>query len=515
MAKNKSTDKITELRNLCEADLYTFACYINPHYLYGEVHRRLANFLMGDSKDQLILLPRGHLKSHWVAMWCTWWITKHPETTIGYCSATEQLAIAQLDFMKKVFESDKYRLLWPDMINADVGKRERWQSTSIKVDHPLRIEHKIRDATIHAFGVTGNTTGLHFDVLVFDDVVVIDNSETEESRAKVAGAHSQLSASVLNVGGVTKTVGTLYHPKDLYNTMMHTFVEDYSDDGEVVDQKPVYEIFRGEAETNGIFLWPKTHRDDGRYFGLDEKELAKIRAKYVANGHLPQFYMQYYNDPNSAEIAKYDRSIFQYYNQKFLIKRSDNWYFKEKRLNTFAAIDFAYSLTSKADYTALVVVGIDADKYIYVLDIDRFKTKNPQVYFQHVLDIHTKWNLKRLRAEVTAAQVVICQYLKDSIRENGLNLSVDEHRPTRNDGVKEERISAVLDPLYHNKSIYHYEGGFINMLEEELLMEKPLHDDIKDALASAIEVSRPPAKMSLVVTDRPRFQTHSKFGGIR
>lgn len=509
------SNKLQDLKRICEEDLFNFAAYLNPQYMYGNVHKNLARFLMGVSKDQLILLPRGHLKSHWVAMWCCWWITKYPETTIGYCSATEQLAIAQLDFMKKVFESDKYRTLWPEMIHADVGKRERWAATSIKVDHPRRIDQKIRDATIHAFGITGNTTGLHFDALVFDDVVVLDNVETEESRSKVAGSHAQLSASVLNVGGITKTVGTLYHPRDLYNTMMNTFVEEYDEKGDSLSQSAIYEIFRDQVETNGIFLWPKTFREDGRFFGLDDKELNKIRAKYVANGQLPQYYMQYYNDANSAEIARFDKSQFQYYDRKFLIKQGEGWDFKLNKLNVYGAIDFAYSLNGKADYTAILIIGMDSNKYIYILDIDRFKTKNPIEYFNRVKDMHVKWNLKKLRVEVTAAQVVICEYLKDSIRQDGLNLSIDEHRPNRNQGTKAERIVAALDALYQNKSIWHFEGGYNNMLEEELLMDNPPHDDLKDALASAVELAKPPARNILVMENVKRFNAHPRFGGIR
>ncbi len=476
--------------------------------MYGDIHKEVAKFFMEEDEDKLVLLPRGHLKSHWMAMNRVWRITKNPALSCGYCSATEQLAVEQLSVIKNVLESERYRLLWPDMIHPDVGKRERWAYNSIKIDHPLRKQEGVRDATVHAFGINGNTTGLHFDQIDFDDVVVDDNVNTEESRSKIAAAHAQLSASVLNVGGQTTTVGTIWHPKDLYNSMLNTLIQ--KDDA----QGAVYKVFRKEVEAQGVFLWPRATRVDGKQFGMDESQLAKIKAKYISNGQLAQFFMQYYNDPNAASIARLDRSKFQYYDKKHLHFTNGNIYFKNEKLNVFAAIDFAFSLNKKADFTAIVVIGLDSNRFVYVLDIDRFKTNNTQEYFDRIFSLHQKWGLKKLRVEVTTAQVIICNYIKDQIRQQGLNLSIEEHRPTRSQGTKEERLIATLDPLYQNGSIWHHNGGLIHLLEEELLLDNPPHDDIKDALASAIEISRPPSKGGVFLSRSKRLNFNSRFGGV-
>ncbi len=87
---SKTKEKIEELRALCEADLFTFAQWVNPNRLYGDIHKEMCRWLTKpDAKpNQLVLLPRGHMKSHLIAVWAAWWITKHPETTILYLSAT-------------------------------------------------------------------------------------------------------------------------------------------------------------------------------------------------------------------------------------------------------------------------------------------------------------------------------------------------------------------------------------------------------------------------------------------
>ena len=88
-------------------------------------------------------------------------------------------------------------------------------------------------------------------------------------------------------------------------------------------------------------------------------------------------------------------------------------------------------MSKKSDYTAIVVIGVDELNTIYVVDIDMFKSDKIAEYFRHVVDLHSKWGFKKLRAEVTVAQSVIVRDLKDTIKEEGLVLAIDEHRPTR------------------------------------------------------------------------------------
>ena len=55
-------------------------------------------------------------------------------------------------------------------------------------------------------------------------------------------------------------------------------------------------------------------------------------------------------------------------------------------------------------------------------------------------------------------------------------------------------MEAILVPRYDNMQVFHYRGGNCQVLEEELGSYNPQHDDVKDALASAINGSVRPAK---------------------
>jgi len=367
------------------------------------------------------------LKSHCLAVWAAWWVTKHPETTILYISATADLAETQLYAIKNMIASPVYRRYWPEMIAPDEGKREKWATTAIAVDHPTRKEEGVRDYTIRTAGLTTNTTGWHADIIVPDDVVVPDNAYTADGRKKTAAAMSQM-ASILNTGGMTKACGTRYHPADQYNEWKKQVIPVYDEDEEIIDEQPLWTILEEVVETEGVFLWPRAARDDGKAFGFNKKELARISAMYSDR---TQFHAQYYNDPNDPESNRLDYTKFQYYDKKHLTHQSGKWFFKEKVLNVYAAIDFAYTINAKADFTAIVVIGMAADGHIYLLDIDRFKTDKISMYYDKISEMHSRWGFRKLRAEVTAAQSIIVGDLKDRIRENGDSLSIDDNRPNR------------------------------------------------------------------------------------
>ena len=107
------------VKQAAEADLLTFIKLIAPHRMLGAVHEELCSWWSReDAKDnQLVLLPRDHQKSAMIAYRVAWWVTKHPETTVLYVSATANLAEKQLKAVKDIFLSDIYRFYWPEMVN--------------------------------------------------------------------------------------------------------------------------------------------------------------------------------------------------------------------------------------------------------------------------------------------------------------------------------------------------------------------------------------------------------------
>lgn len=500
------------VKQICEDDLFAFATLLNPNHLYGEIHKEVFKWMSGKNRRDniLILLPRAHLKSHMVAVWCAWWITKHPEVTILYASATEDLANAQLSAIKGMLESPIYRKYWPEMINAEEAKREKWSATEIKVDHPRRKEFGVRDATVAARSIKGNTTGAHCDVLVLDDIVVPANAYTEEGRRNVAAGYSQFS-SVKNPGSKTLAVGTRYHPSDIYNSMSEMMSEEYDEDGNIVGEDSVYDIYQKAVIEEEQFIWPREqHPKTKKWYGFNNQVLAKIKSEYHSVGESAQFAAQYYNDPNDPDSQRLDYSKFQHYDQKYLTYRSGSWYFKNQKLAVYAAADVAYTTGQKSDYTAIAVVGVTADNMIYVLEVLQFKSDKYDEFYSTILTLYLKWKFKRIQIETQAGGALIAQYIKDQARKEGQAIVV-EHKMTTGQN-KKERIAAVLEPKYETQSLWHYRGGYMGVLEEQLVLARPSHDDLKDALAMAVSFAKPPA-LDNSVSIESNVVTVGRFGG--
>lgn len=505
-----------ELIDRALLDLTTFIKLIHPDRILGTVHEELNAWCTRQSAKthQLILLPRDHQKSSLAAYRVVWEITKNPAIRILYISATSTLAKKQLKLIKDILLSDNYRRYWPDMVNEDEAKREKWSETEICVDHPKRKQEYVRDPTVFTAGLTTTITGLHCDIIVQDDVVVDDTAYSADGREKVRNQASYL-ASIAGAEARLWAYGTRYHPKDLYNDYLNQVVTIYDEDtGDIRDSYSLFEVFERQVEDRGdgtgTYLWPRTPAKNGKSFGFNQQILAQKKAQYFDQS---KFRSQYYNDPSDSDSSVIKVEHFQYYDREKLNQKAGYWQIKGERLNVFAAIDFAYSTGVRSDYTAIVVIGVDAKKNYYVLDIERFKTDNIKVYFDHLLNLYNKWNFRKLRAEVTAAQSIIVRDLKENyIKVYDLSLSIDEHRPQ---GKKEERIVATLQPKYLNLQMWHYKGGNCSILEEELTQAKPAHDDVKDCLSAVIDIAVAPAQRNFVTEQHSTQAFHRRFGGTQ
>lgn len=514
---------LQEIVEICETNLFAFAKLINPHYAYGDIHEEVFAWLSNPEANlrQLLLLPRGHLKSHCIAVYCVWRITYQPWISICYLSAGEDLAKDQIYAIKNMLTSEIYRRYWPEMLKENEGDREQWSAYSFNVDHPERRRRGIRDHTLIVKTVKSNAIGLHCDLLVPDDVVVPQFADTATGRAEVNRSMAQF-ASILNPRGEIKAVGTRYHPEDIYQSFIDAKYKIWDEDKKAfTGTAQLWDILEREAEDKGDgtgnFLWPLTQNPEtGDSYGFDAQTLAIIKAEYESKGQHVQFWCQYYNDPNAIDLQNISRSAFQYYDRARLRMQGEQIYYKGNKLATFAAMDVAWSDTDSADYTAIAVIGMDHNSDAYVIDLVQFKTTSFAEYYEEVISLHDKWKFRKIRVETNAGGQFVKQELERLIRQNGNVLSVEGKSVVKNAGSKRERKGAALEWRYADKKIWHFRGGLNTEFEDQVIMDKPRHDDLCDAFVAAIDVAKPPGKRTEttrvmetnVVYDR-------RFGGRR
>lgn len=515
------------VREAAEERFYAFVKLIAPHLILGRIHEYVCDWIQekeerdGSGVHLLVLLPRGHLKSTLMWLFGAWRIIRRPWRTHLYASSSQDLANRQLTKIKEALTSDVVRHLWPGLVETNVNRRSLWRTSEINVDHWARKEQGVRDYTVRALSVGSNFTGDHYDEGILDDVIAPESDSdpwTEAGREASRRWYSMLS-SVLNPDSSQFVVGTRYHGQDLYAAIMDIHEYIYNEQGDIIDEYPLFSSMIEVVESDGQFLWPRQKAENGQWEGFDNRVLSRIREKYRSQGQMTQFFAQYYQNPTDKGNPRINEG-FQYYDKKDLMFEGGQWHLKgdksafiRRPLKVFGAVDLAVSVRETADYTAIVTIGVDPENYRYILDIDRFRSSSPFEIVERIFKAHAKWGFYKCRVEAVAAQAYLIDMIKREMIARNQRFILDAYRPP-NDKSKQERILSTLEPLYKLQQVYHFRGGNCEELEKELHEQKPEHDDIADALASVMEIAFPPTGASLKSKKAERIVTHPRFGGM-
>ena len=525
-----SSKSLAQIRELCESDLYSFAQYVFPDRYYGDVHKELFRWFQEEESDfQLALIPRDHQKSHCIAVYCAWKLTIKPWWTFLYVSSNPGLAKEQLDVVEQILKSDRYRAIWPEMLNyvkdRDGSMKHKplygWTQDAIRVDHPERRKRQVRDPSIRATSAKSGKTGYHCNEVIFDDLVTDENYGSQAEQDEVIKCYKNCM-KIMTTNSKAKAVGTRYGEDDLYALMSELSIPIYEDGIEVGEEK-LWSIFERVVEDSpnrtgdGNFLWPRTFIPSlNEWFGFDQRELAIKKRNLTIDGDLSSFYAQYYNDPNDKALQRISRNNFEYIEPKHLTKDDFSWYYAGEKLRLVAAMDLAFSAAGKKrrDYTAIAVVGMDKDGFIYILDIDRFQTEKYEVFYERLIQMYAQWGFKELYVETNNGGGLVADFIKSQVRREGGSLEV-KGEPAPNDRSKQERTIQILEPRYRSGSVRHNKIGLIRVLEEELMQPRPKNDDVKDAVTLAVSKLRPPLGYGTTVNKKPLIQHLSRYGGRR
>jgi len=521
--------ELLAIKEECENSLKAYAQWVSPERYYGDVHFDMFDYFQyGEADCKLALIPRDHQKSWCAAVYVSWILTIKPWSRINYVSWSEALVQAQMTSIQSLLYSDAHRELWPNHLNFERDPRkntwvhkpkEGWNKSNFHLDHPARKERMIRDPSVRATTAKSANTGMHSDLTVFDDLVTDENWDTEAGKSEVLKCYKSF-AKINSTSGTFLAVGTKYSEDDLYTKMMDIEIA-YGDVKEKrwdVFQRVVEDSYRRTGDGN--FVWPKQQMPNGEWYGFDEREIAIKKADALIDGDIGLFYGQYYNDPADESTHVIKQSDFKYLDPNHLEQQGTTWNYKDKKLKLYSAADLAWtdsgSINAKRrDHTALAVVGIDEDGYIYVLEVKRFQTDKPEEYYREIVELQEYWGFNTITIETNSAGKFIKNFLEDEVRRNGGRLEVDGKAHVSHSGKKEERIAQALHQRYRSGTIYHTKGGYTKQLEEELKLAKPPHDDLKDALAIAVTECVAPLKRRHANSKPNNVVKLSKYGGTR
>lgn len=272
-----NSDLITEHthRDLCEItrpllpnfDVETEPCKVN---LIKRTVNGQPDLIMSDQFDPnrnklLILMPRGTFKSSLVTIGFTLqYILNNPDARILIDSETYSKSKNFLAEVKGHLESNKkYRAVFKHIHGCypDDSKKSasvRW--TDAAVDLACRTR-PMKEPSISCSGIDRSINGMHFDLIIEDDLHSEKNVTNSEQIQQVID-HRKLAQSLLDPGMPRITIGTRWDYKDAYQHVL-------------TEQRDSYNILvRKAIEDDGSLLFPERltekfldeqKRDQGNY----------------------------------------------------------------------------------------------------------------------------------------------------------------------------------------------------------------------------------------------------------
>ena len=266
------------------------------------------------------------------------------EISIGIFSHTKPIAKGFLAQIKRELEgNEELKELFPHILWTDPEKQA--PSWSLDSGIIVRRANNRKEASVEAHGlVDGQPTSLHFQLMVYDDVVTDKSVYTPEQIFRTTQSW-ELSDNLGTAGGKKWMVGTRYHYADTYAEIIKrgaakSRIYPATDDG-TLDGHPV--LFT-PAE------WARRKRDQGE---------ATVACQLLANplaGHQRMF--------NIEDLQVYE--------------------VRPLTLMVYILVDPARSVKKDSANTAMVVLGIDAGGNKYLLDgVD------------HKMDLMDRWRWMR------------------------------------------------------------------------------------------------------------------------
>ena len=433
---------------------YAVCKYITKRSVQG-LHKSIISNIAG-SKSTLDLAPRGFGKSTVGDVdYCITNILRNPNIRIMIGSKTQTQAEAFLKEVRTHFEQNTELLrIFGDWKKS---KDNVWNDREFTVNKRTVIK---KEATLTALGASGAVISKHFDIIIGDDLVGLENARTERQRANLKEWFYSSLFPTLEPDGEIHILGTRYNPLDLYEDLIKS--KDY-----VVNIQKAIQTVGGEKRS----LWEDK-------FSLERlEEIARQSGKIIFN-------MQYQNDTELAKGRIFKAQYFRYYEEykldydfqkaKVKVKNADgieSWI----PVRVYFGCDLAISEreNDNNDYFVCMVIGVDAERNVYVLEyIKERYSFNTQLnaIIQYGRDKYPM--VERIGVETVAYQKSLAQELRRLSLLPIININTSKDKVTR-----AMRRSANFE----NGKIWFREG--MDDLEECLLLFPEVeHDDLFDGL---------------------------------
>lgn len=171
-------------------------------------------------KNLFVCMPRGYFKSSMMTVaFPIWCIINNPNIRIAIACDNMKLGKAFLRQLQKIVMSPVFRAIFPELIPLypPHSPKSDWSSVSFSVNHP---QTGTKESTVTLISPGSKVEGLHFTVIIGNDLVNSENYASQVKRDRVKDFWRNFTN--LKDGPDTPIVieGTFWHEDDLYNDLI-------------------------------------------------------------------------------------------------------------------------------------------------------------------------------------------------------------------------------------------------------------------------------------------------------
>ena len=426
------------------------AKYDNPKPI-PDFHREMWELCCSDNPKVAIAAPRGHAKSTAIThAYILAMVLFRVKSFVLLVSDTEGQAVEFLGDIKSELEGNEAL-----RSTFQVKKILKGTETNVVVlcngGHQFRIQAKGSEQKVRGLKWKGRRPDLIVGDDLENDEIVMNPDRREKFRRWFMNALVPCGSDTCWV----RVVGTILH----LDSMLQRLIED----------KTWKHLFYQAHDTDyNEILWPEQ---------FSRERLESIREGYLAQNDPEGYSQEYLNKPVSVENAFFNKDYF-------LDFERDNGKWLKPNLEYFAAADFAISEKERADYTAIVVCGVDPEGIIYVVDARRGRW-DADAIISELIAVQRMWRPNVFTFETAKIDKAIGPFLDREMIRKKVFLNIVKMTPTQSKTMRARSIQAM-----HKSGAIRYdkEASWYPDFEAELLMvadsgPRGKHDDYLDAFA--------------------------------
>ena len=306
------------------------------------------------------------------------------------------------------------------------------------------------------------------DLIVCDDLendeIVMNKDRRDKFKRWVYGALIPCRSQ----RGIIRIVGTILHMDSFLENLMP--IDNAKDT--IHEELKTYSI---KAATSWKSVKYKAHNSDFTQILWPERRTAQdfmmIRQDYIDRG-LPDVYSQeYLNIP-------IDESNTLFKKNDFLPRREED---KKKKLNYYISGDFAISEKEKADYTALVVGGMDEDGILHIVNVIRERLDGLAIV-DTMLMLQKVYDPIAFGIEDTQITKSIGPFLNRAMIEQNIFINLMPIKPHKTDKIT--RARSIQARMRAGGLRFDKNADWYQTFEDELMrFPRDKHDDQVDAMS--------------------------------